>query len=297
MKVAHCTETAEATDWCQSVACRRVRLLGPAAWVAVLAAAGGVSAAELKPRTIEAFDRYVRVTETRMAQELNGESPFLWVDRLDGEKRTEVLAQLSAGEVVIEKLQTRDHGDEIDIPSGMVHHWIGTVVIPNVTLEQTIAMVQDYERYAEIYGPDVRASEIRERDGNRFRVYLQLYTKKVITWVANTEHDVEFIFLGDTRVHVPSYSTRISELEHPDTPEERERPEGNDRGAAWRMYNYCSFEERDDDTYMQCENITLSRSLSFPLNLIIRPFVTGVPREKLTFTLGAARRHLTTPAQ
>ena len=60
------------------------------------------------------------------------------------------------------------------------------------------------------------------------------------------------------------------------------------------MYNYCSFDERDAGTYMQCENITLSRSLSFPLNLMIRPFVTGVPKEKLTLTLEAARRHLTT---
>ena len=184
----------------------------------------------------------------------------------------------------------------------MVHHWIGTVLIPEVSLSQTIAMVQDYERYAEIYDPDVRASELRERNGNHFRIWLQLYTKKVITkkvitWVANAEYDVEFNVLDDTRAHVPSYSTRILEIEHPDTPEERERPEGNDRGVAWRMYNYCSFEERDGGTYMQCENITLSRSLSFPLNMIIRPFVTGVPREKLTFTLEAARRHLTTPAE
>ena len=206
----------------------------------------------------------------------------------------QVLAKLEAGDVVIEKIETRDENGKIDIPSGMVHHWVGTVLPPNVTLESTIAMVQDYGRYPEIYAPDVRASEIRHQNGDRFQVYLQLYTKKVITWVAHTEHDVEFIFLDDSRAYVPSYSTRIVEIEHPDTPEEREKPEGNDRGAAWRMYNYCSFDERDDGTYMQCENITLRRSLSFPLNLMIRPFVTGVPKEKLTLTLEAARRHLTT---
>ena len=283
--------------WWLSIASRLRHLLGVGLWVSVLAVAVGVSAAELKPQTIEAFDRYVQVTESRMEKELNGESPFLWIDRLDEEERAEALAHLRAGDVVIDKLETRDGEDTIDIPSGMIHHWVGTVLIPQVTLAQTISMVQDYESYAEIYDPDVRAAEIRERNDSHFRVWLQLYTKKVITWVANAEFDVEFNVLDDTRAHVPSYSTRILEIEHPDTPEERERPEGNDRGAAWRMYNYCSFEERDGGTYMQCENITLSRSLSFPLNMIIRPFVTGVPREKLTFTLQAARRHLTTPAE
>ncbi len=280
--------------WWLSIASRLRHLLGVGLWVSVLAVAVGASAAELKPQTIEAFDRYVQVTESRMEKELNGESPFLWIDRLDEEERAEALAQLRAGDVVIDKLETRDDEDKIDVPSGMIHHWVGTVLIPEVTLAQTISMVQDYERYAEIYNPDVRASEVRERNGSRFRVWLRLYTKKVITWVANTEHDVEFIFLDDTRAHVPSYSTRIVEVENPDTPEEREQPEGNDRGFAWRLYNYCSFEERAEDVVMQCESITLTRGIPFILSVFIRPFVSGVPREKLTFTLDAARRHLTT---
>ena len=263
------------------------------------AAVVGVNAAELKPQTVEAFDRYVRVTEARMKTELDGETRFLWIDRLPDDKNEEAYQQLRAGEVVIEKLETRDEGDKIDIPSGKVHHWVGTVLIPNVTLEQTIAMIQDYDRYAEIYAPQVRESRLLSRDGNRFKVYAQLYEKyekKVITWVGNTEYDAEFIFLDDARVHVPSYSTRILELEHPDTPEEREKPEGNDRDYMWRFYNYCSFEQRDADTYMQCESITLSLRLPFLVNMFVAPFVNGFSKDKMTFTLGAARRHLTTPA-
>ena len=281
----------------QQTRARLRHLLGAGLWVSVLAVAAGVSAAELKPQTIEAFDRYVHATESRMEKELNGESPFLWVDRLDEEERSEALTQLKAGEVVIDRLETRDGEDEIDIPSGMIHHWVGTVLIPEVTLAQTISMVRDYERYAEIYAPDVLASEVREQNGNRFRVWLRLYTKKVITWVANTEHDVEFIFLDDTRAHVPSHSRRIVEIENPDTPQEREKPEGNDRGYAWRLNNYCSFDERGEDVVMQCESITLTRGVPFMLSVFIRPFISGVPREKLTFTLEAARHHLTTPAE
>ena len=261
--------------------------------LAVLAAVIGLNAAELKSETVEAFDRYVRVTEARMKTELDGDAGFLWIDRLPDDESEEAYQKLRAGEVVIDKLETRDEGDKIDIPSGKVHHWVGTVLIPKVTLEQTIAMVQDYDRYAEIYAPQVRESRLLSRDGSRFKVYAQLYEKKVITWVGNTEYDAEFIFLDAARVHVPSYSTRIAEIEHPDTPEEREKPVGNDRGYMWRFYNYCSFEYRDTDTYMQCESIALSLHLPFFVNVFVAPFVNGFSKDKMTFTLEATRTHLT----
>ena len=92
---------------------------------------------------------------------------------------------------------------------------------------------------------------------------------------------------------VPSYATRIVELADPDTPNEREKPVGNDRGFLWRLNTYCSFEQRETDTFMQCESISLSRGIPFMLGALIKPFVTGIPRETLTFTLESARRHLT----
>lgn len=259
----------------------------------IVLAASAAGAAELKPETVAAFDRYVRLTEERMRAEIEGRAPFLWLDRLADAERDAVLARLRAGEVVVERLETRDGGQKVDVPSGMAHHWIGTVLIPGVTLDRTIALVQDYDRYPEVYAPDVRASMVRSRDGGRFEVHLRLYTRKVLTWVADTEHRVEYVAVGDTRMHVPSRSTRIVEIEHPDTPRERTKPEGDDRGFAWRLNNYCSFEERDEGTFMQCESITLTRGIPFLLGVVVRPFVTGVPREKLTFTLQAARRHLT----
>ena len=254
-----------------------------------------LGAAELKPHTIAAFDRYVAATEARMQTELAGEAPFLWVDRLPDDDREQAYAyaKLRAGEVVIDRLETRDGDEKIKIPDGKIHHWIGTVLIPGVTLAQTMALVRDYDRYAEIYSPDVRQSKLLRRDGSRFRVYLQLFKKNVVTVVLNTEYDAEFVCLDDQRVYVPSYTTRILEVEHPDTPDEREKPEGRDRGFMWRFYNYCSYEERAADTYMQCESITLTRGIPFFLNVFIRPFVNGIPKEGLTFNLEATRRHLT----
>ncbi|MBI3483727.1 MAG: hypothetical protein HY012_01045, partial [Acidobacteria bacterium] len=50
--------------------------------------------------------------------------------------------------------------------------------------------------------------------------------------------------------------------------------------------------ERDGGTYIQLESVTLSRDIPVILDWLIRPFVEGVPRESVTFTLGTTRKAL-----
>jgi len=269
-----------------------MKLSRAAVAIAMVAAVAGVTAAELRQRTVEAFDHYVEVTEGRIQSEMRAEDSFLWVDRLGDNEREATYARLRAGEVVVEELSSRDAGGEIDVPDGLVHHWIGTVILPDVSLERVVAVMQDYDSYADIYAPQVRSARLLEREGDRFRVYAQLYEKKVLTFVANSEYEAEYIAVGESKMFVPSRTTRIQELEHPDTPDEREKPEGNDRGLLWRFNNYCSLEERAPDTLMQCESLSLTRGVPVLLSVLIRPFISGLPREKMAFTLGAIRRFL-----
>ena len=161
-----------------------------------------------------------------------------WVDRLAPEKRAEVYARLAEGEVQVERLETRDGDGKISIPSGLVHHWIGTVLIPGVSLESTIALVRDYNHYSELYGPNVRKASILEQDGDRFKVYAQLYMKKILTAVLDTEYEAQFIAIDERRTYVPSRTTQILEVEDHGTADKRLKPEGRDRGFLWRFNNY-----------------------------------------------------------
>jgi hypothetical protein len=195
--------------------------------------------------------------------------------------------------VLVARLESRAQGKSIEIPDGKVHHWVGTVFIPGATLARTIEMVQGYEQYPQIYQPAIRRSAIVARNGSNFKVSMQMFMKKVISVVLNADFDVEYRSLGPTRTYVPSVATRIAEVENPDTPQAREKPVGHDNGFLWRFNNYCLFEERDGGTYMQCESVSLSRTIPIGLGWLIGPFVTSIPRESLTFTLTAARRHLT----
>jgi hypothetical protein len=246
-----------------------------------------LAAADLQPRTVAAFDRYVRVAEEQMAAE-----PFLRVDGRPEPERRAKLASLFRGEVDVERLRTREAGKEIDIPGGLVHHWLGTVFVPDVKLDQAVGLLQDYDHHAEIFRPAIARSKLVSRSGDVFRVDLRFYMKKVITVVVNTENEARFTRLGPDRTQSRIYSLRVAEVEDPGTPQEHEKPVGHDGGYLWRLYTYWRFLERDNGTYVQCEAISLTRSIPFALGWLIGPFVTSIPRESLEFTLKTTRQTL-----
>jgi hypothetical protein len=62
---------------------------------------------------------------------------------------------LRRGEVYIERLSTREAGRPIDVPDGLIHHWLGTVFVPGASLGQALDLLQDYDRHAEIYSPAI----------------------------------------------------------------------------------------------------------------------------------------------
>jgi len=261
-----------------------------AAAVVLLALIGAApaSAAELNPPTVAAFNRYVQATEQRMKDD----AQFLWVDGLPASQQRAVFEALRRGELVIDRLTSRQSGKEIDIPDGMVHHWIGVVFVPGATVDKTLSLLQDFDHHAQIYAPAVAASKLVSRDGNNFRVYLQFLMKKVITVVVNTENDARFTRDAPNRASSRIYSTRIAEVDAPGTPSEREKPVGNDGGYLWRLYSYWRVLERDGGTYVQCESISLTRDIPLGFAWLVRPFVTSIPRESLEFTLTTTRNAL-----
>jgi hypothetical protein len=256
----------------------------------VVGLAAGVPAygADLQPQTVAAFNRYVRATEARMAEA----KPFLWIDALPETQRRAALDTLRRGEFVIEALETREAGRRIDVPDGLIHHWIGVVFVPGATVDQAVALLQDYDRHADIYAPNVARSTLLARDGDRFTVGLRFFMKKVITVVVNSEHDARFTRHAPDRASSRIVSTRIAEVEHPGTPEERELPVGRDGGYLWRLNSYWRFQQRDGGVYIQSESLTLTRGIPFGLGWVVRPFVTSIPRETLEFTLSTTRRRL-----
>jgi hypothetical protein len=251
-----------------------------------------LAAAELDPRAAAAFDRYVSLTMARMAGELETGHYFLRVDGQPEKVRQARLDQLKRGQVVIDKLETRENSASIDVPKGIIHHWIGVAFVPGASVDRVLAVVQDYDHHSQLFAPTVVRSELRSRDGDTFRFHLRFFMKRIISVTLNTEHEARFFRPAPDRAYSQIVSTHIAEVERAGTPNETEKPVGTGGGFMWRFNTYWRFLERDGGTYVQCESLTLSRDIPFALRWIVGPFVTSIPRESLTGTLDKVRKEL-----
>lgn len=253
-----------------------------------------VAAATLKPETVKAWDAYIDLTEGRITSELQSSTGFLVQDFLT-EKEGDVCRQsIESGEVCVLKMETlNEDGRQVNIPSGMVHHWLGSVFVPGVSLDELIEWVQTYSDH-EQYFEEVEDSELLSRNGDVFEILLKLKRKKIVTVHYNTEHLVVYQRPKPDRVFSQSFTTKIAQLENPGTPEEREKPEGEDNGFLWRLNSYWRYRQVDGGVIVECESVSLSRGIPIAVKWLVGGYVNSVPRESMTATLSSIRDGVST---
>jgi hypothetical protein len=245
------------------------------------------SAADLEPRTSAAFDTYVQRVEARLQREVKS-GPFLYLDSLPADQQKQEYDKVRHGDIFMEKI-THEGDLKAEAPGGLIHHWVGIAFIPNHSLSQVVQVMQDYDHHAEIYKPDVVRSKLISRNGNDFKIYYRLFKKKVISVQLDTDHAAHFVPLSPTRLYSLSHSTRIAEVEDPDTPNEKDKPVGHDNGFLWRLNSYWRLEQKDGGVYVQCEAVSLTRDIPYGVKWLVTPFVTSIPRESLINTLTSTR--------
>jgi hypothetical protein len=244
-------------------------------------AAPCLHAVDLRKETIDAFDKYVAVLETRLDQRWHGDG-FLWSD--SSPQRD----QLQKGATLVQP----GHGNgNTSLKGGLIQDWMGAIFIPSTNLAAVLAVAQDYPHHNEIYKPEVAGTLVRSHTGNDFSVYMRIVKSKFfLTDVLNVEHEIHFVPLDAKRVYSRTYSTRIAEVSDPDTPKERELPVGKDRGLLWRLYGYWFYEERDGGVIVECESITLTRDVPFGMGHLLSPIIHALPAESLRKGLESTRR-------
>ena len=260
-----------------------------ASWILTALFGTSARASELRPETVAAFDRYIAATEARMGEDIRL-NEFLAIDRLPDLQRKDAYDQLQRGQAYIEELHTKQYDRPFHIPSGLIHHWVGVKFIPKGTLSETLAVLNDYNNEPEIYKPEIRRAKLIEQKGNQSKIYLQFYSKSIVTVVLDAYFDVVNSQVGSARTQSASRSTRIVEVENPGGPNEHERAAGNDHGYMWRLNSYWRIEEKDGGVYIQNESITLSRTVPTMLAWLINPLTKSIPRGVLLDMLTDTQR-------
>src|SRR5262249_50722927 len=146
---------------------------------------------------------------------------------------------------------------------------------------------QNYADYKTVFAPEVVDSKLLSHDDNRWKAFLKLRRKKVITAELNSEYDVEYRPLSGGRWAILSRSTKIAELDGG-----KELAVGQGHGYLWRLNAYWLIEPRPNGVYLECRSISLTRDVPAGLGWMIKPIVSGLPKESLQATLRAARQAL-----
>lgn len=245
-------------------------------------------AAELQPQTVAAWNRYVEATERRIAAELENGGPDRFLVRDFGDGAAEARREVLAGRIRIDKLETRDaEGERIRVPQGAIHHWLGSALIPNVTVEEVLhALVYAVE--PEELQDDVIESRVLARPGeDRLELFLKLHRKQVVTVHFNSEHSAAYTRHRPGLASSRSVATRIAELDGAGTTREREKPVGRDRGFLWRLNTYWRYQQVDEGVIIELESISLSRGIPRLLRWMVSPLINGAARDVLTQTLAS----------
>ena len=251
-----------------------------------------LQAEELRSETIHAWDEYVLLTEKRISKELYSGEGFLVQDFQEpGEAQADRELVLS-GRILLRKMKTKTPaGKDIKVPGGLIHHWRGSVFIPGVTLDGVLEAVQNFddEDYEQ---EDVLESRVLKRDGDSLHIFLKLVRSKIITVTYNTEHLALYRRHATGQASSRSISTKIAELISAGTPNEREKLPGRDRGFLWRLNSYWRYQEVEGGVVVECEALTLSRSIPALISLFVHPLMEGVAKESMNRTLVSMRERL-----
>lgn len=222
----------------------------------------GLQAAEVQPETTAAFDRYVKLTEDGFAKNRGFEN-FLWLDHHPNDK---TLIWLQQSKVI--PMQTLDQGKEIEVPGGMIQHWLGLVYLEKATLEKVRDVLLNFNEYHNMIPLQIMDSKTEKRDGDQLETFLRLYKKQVSSVVLNVKGTAKYTLLDPMRGVIDYHSAHIAEAEHPGKKKtfDQERSDADAAGYLWRLNFYLRMQQADNGVYLEIETITLGREAGGRLN-------------------------------
>lgn len=250
---------------------------GPSRWLAFVLIPMA-QAGELSQQTLRAWDGYVRTASACMKDGLHSGHPFLWID-----SHPELAGQVRAGRIVIAPMTDPSPKR---VPSGLIHHWIGAVFVPNAKMADVLDVVRDYDHYKKIFPSAVLESKAIRQDGEDDEFSMLLVSRATLARTALASVDQSsYHQLDPWHWYSISYTTRVQEVENYGEPGQYMLPPDQGHGYIWRLFGINRFEERDGGVYLETEAIALSRDIPSAVRWIVDPIVRRLAKDSLETTL------------
>src|ERR1035438_5051093 len=108
----------------------------------------GSAVAEAPPAAVSAFNSYIGVVESRLAEQHRAQGGFL--APLTAVQQSE--ARLRSGELIVERLSPEDGPD---FSGAMLHDWRGTLFVPRAKAQDLERLLMDFNAHPKQFSPQV----------------------------------------------------------------------------------------------------------------------------------------------
>lgn len=244
----------------------RRRVWTGAVAVACVIAAARLAAIDMEPRTANAYDEYLERARQAFLSRVSKDA-----------------VNPPADGTIIGGPGQQD--GIIEVPGGLVHHWLGRTFLQGVTLRDALAVSQAYTEYSTIHEPII-ASRVLAHEGDTYRVLMRLKEGDAgITAVFDIRSTVRYVRPGAGTVYAISISDEIREVANAGEPDERLMSPGRDSGYLWRASTFSRFVQLDGGVYVEMETLGLSRRFPRMLGWIIEPIARRLGRKSVEASL------------
>ncbi len=241
-----------------------------------LTLAASAFAADLAPNTLTAWQSYIQKVETRSRERIHS-GHFLWLDEDAG--RAE---RLKNGEVEIAPFA---EGGFTRVSGGLIHDWLGAIFLPNTRLDDVLTLLNDYNRYRDIYGPEVHARFLSHVNGE------DEFSMKIVNKVLFVNAGVDMLCrsqtvrLDERHAYSISRTIQVREIQDYGKANERELPPDSGDGFIWRLHSVSRLEQRDGGVYIETERLALTRDIPNSLRFMIAPVVRRLSHNSMAASL------------
>jgi hypothetical protein len=220
----------------------------------------------LSEDTLSAWRKSVSSAEAQLTR-----PAFLQIDG-----RPDCLRRVSAGEI---ESEPGAHGGMVSVPSGLVHHWVGTVFLPGVGTSELLSIMQDYDSYSVTYRPAVVESKLLSHDGNDFDYRVKMVESGfgLKSGFVGDFH-AQYHQLNENEGYAVTEGTRLVQLSNDSTPEYV-------RGVV----TIARYRHSNGGMYLEVETLTLSRDIPGAIKWMASPMVKHFAKQAMVETLERLR--------
>jgi hypothetical protein len=251
-------------------------------WLALLVlTVSQADSADLKPETAKAWKDYVGSVRAQMQARLGLTACFLWSD-----ENADRVRRLRSGEILVEPV---DEQTPRRVPGGLIHHWLGAMFIPEVTLAEVLETIRDYSRYTEYY-PTIVSSKLIAREGLTDHVTSIERHQAMFSRIAlDADVSTTYVEPREKKAYSESSTTRLQQIQNYGGRGQHEMEPSAPKAYVWALSTISRYEERDGGVYVELEGVALSRDIPNSLHWLVDPFVRQASMAAMAASLRQTR--------